>query len=165
VFGVSYRLAVEFYKKTFGLSVPTEEMMRRGEIATEFFVNGIDLFPSTKSVLEELQEMNLRLAASSVSPRTTDNRQPGVSRRVEFACLRRFTAVTKVAEPKPSSITIGETYEEICLNNYACSSVLRLSHPGASTREDTGCAKGEDLCEVKHIGSGNRPFYCWADHD
>jgi beta-phosphoglucomutase-like phosphatase (HAD superfamily) len=34
VVGVSYRLAVEFYKKAFGLSVPTEEMMqRRGEIA------------------------------------------------------------------------------------------------------------------------------------
>src|SRR5436190_23192363 len=40
VLGVSYRLAVEFYKKAFGLSVPTEEMMRRrGEIATEFFAN------------------------------------------------------------------------------------------------------------------------------
>jgi beta-phosphoglucomutase-like phosphatase (HAD superfamily) len=35
VVGVSYRLAVEFYKKAFGLSVPTEEMIRRrGEIAT-----------------------------------------------------------------------------------------------------------------------------------
>ncbi len=29
VVGVSYRLAVEFYKKAFGLSVPTGEMMRR----------------------------------------------------------------------------------------------------------------------------------------
>ena len=72
VLGVSYRLAVEFYKKTFGLSVPTEEMMRRrGEIATEFFANRIDLFPSTKQVLEELRQMNpplrLGLATSSVS--------------------------------------------------------------------------------------------------
>ncbi|HEX3228391.1 MAG TPA: HAD-IA family hydrolase, partial [Pyrinomonadaceae bacterium] len=63
---------VEFYKKTFGLSVPTEEMMhRRGEIATEFFANRIDLFPSTKQVLEELRQMNpplrLGLATSSVS--------------------------------------------------------------------------------------------------
>ena len=34
VLGVSYQLAVEFYKKAFDLSVPTEEMMRRrGEIA------------------------------------------------------------------------------------------------------------------------------------
>ena len=72
VLGVSYRLAVEFYKKKFGLSVPTEEMMRRrGEIATEFFANRIDLFPSTKQVLEELRRMNppvrLGLATSSVS--------------------------------------------------------------------------------------------------
>ena len=72
VLGVSYRLAVEFYKKTFDLSVPTEEMMRRrGEIATEFFANRIDLFPFTKQVLEELRQMNpplrLGLATSSLS--------------------------------------------------------------------------------------------------
>jgi mannitol-1-/sugar-/sorbitol-6-/2-deoxyglucose-6-phosphatase len=72
VLGVSYRLAVEFYKKTYGLSVPTKEMMRRrGEIATEFFANRIDLFPSTKQVLQELRQMNppvrLGLATSSVS--------------------------------------------------------------------------------------------------
>ncbi|MGC2353528.1 MAG: HAD hydrolase-like protein, partial [Candidatus Udaeobacter sp.] len=36
VLGVSYRLAVEFYKKAFGLSAPTGELMRcRGEIAAE----------------------------------------------------------------------------------------------------------------------------------
>ena len=68
VLGVSYRLAVEFYKKTFDLSVPTEEMMRRrGEMATKFFANRIDLFPSTKSVLEELREMNLHLAVATSS--------------------------------------------------------------------------------------------------
>lgn len=72
VLGVSYRLAVEFYKKAFGLSMPTEQMMRRrGEIATEFFANRIDLFPGTKQVLEELRQMNppvrLGLATSSVS--------------------------------------------------------------------------------------------------
>src|SRR3989449_5662342 len=56
VLGVSYRLAVEFYKKAFGLSVPTDELMRRrGEIAADFFANRIDLFPSTKSVLQELR--------------------------------------------------------------------------------------------------------------
>ena len=72
VLGVNYRLAVEFYKETYGLSVPTNEMMqRRGEIATEFFANRIDLFPFTKQVLEELRQMNpplrLGLATSSVS--------------------------------------------------------------------------------------------------
>jgi HAD superfamily hydrolase (TIGR01509 family) len=70
VLGVSYRLAVEFYKKTFGLSVPTDEMMRRrGEIATEFFANHIDPFPSVNPTLEELRQMDLHLgvATSSVS--------------------------------------------------------------------------------------------------
>jgi HAD superfamily hydrolase (TIGR01509 family) len=71
VLGVNYRLAVEFYKKAYGLSVPTEGMMqRRGEIATEFFANRIDPFPSTRQVLQELRQMNppvrLGLATSSV---------------------------------------------------------------------------------------------------
>jgi len=68
VVGVSYRLAVEFYKKAFGLSVPTEEMMRRrGEIATEFFANRVGLFPNVKEVLEELRQMKLRLAVATSS--------------------------------------------------------------------------------------------------
>jgi HAD superfamily hydrolase (TIGR01509 family) len=68
VLGISYRLAVEFYKKTFNLSIPAEEMMRRsGEIAVDFFANKIGLFPSTREVLEELQQMNLRLAVATSS--------------------------------------------------------------------------------------------------
>jgi len=70
VLGVSYRLAVEFFKKAFGLSASTDELIqRRGEIATEFFANRVGLFPSAKEVLQELRRMNLRLtvATSSVS--------------------------------------------------------------------------------------------------
>jgi HAD superfamily hydrolase (TIGR01509 family) len=68
VVGVSYRLAVEFYKKTFGLSVPAEKMMRRrGEIATEFFANRVGLFPNVKKVLEELHQMKLHLAVATSS--------------------------------------------------------------------------------------------------
>src|SRR5438105_10446605 len=68
VLGVSYRLAVEFYKKTFDLSVPTEEMMRRrGEIATDFFANRVGLFPHVKEVLEELRQMKLHLAVATSS--------------------------------------------------------------------------------------------------
>src|SRR4029077_13902422 len=60
VLGVSYRLPGEFYKKAFGLSAPTEEMMRRrGEIAIEFFANRVGLFPNVKEVLEELRPMKL----------------------------------------------------------------------------------------------------------
>jgi len=62
VLGVSYRLAIEFYKKAFNLTAPTEEMMkRRGEIATEFFANKVGLFPGTKELLEELRQMKLPL--------------------------------------------------------------------------------------------------------
>jgi HAD superfamily hydrolase (TIGR01509 family) len=68
VLGVSYRVAVEFYKKAFGLAVPTEELMRRrGEIATDFFANRIGPFPSVKEVLEELRQMNLYLAVATSS--------------------------------------------------------------------------------------------------
>lgn len=68
VLGVSYRLAIEFYKKAFGITAPTEEMMkRRGEIATEFFANKVGLFPSVKEVLQELREMKLRLAVATSS--------------------------------------------------------------------------------------------------
>jgi HAD superfamily hydrolase (TIGR01509 family) len=68
VVGVSYRLAVEFYKKAFGLSVPTEELMRRrGEIATEFFANRVGLFPNVEEVLEELRQMKLHLAVATSS--------------------------------------------------------------------------------------------------
>lgn len=68
VLGVSYRLAVEFFKKAFGLSASTDELIqRRGEIATEFFANRVGLFPSAKEILQELRWMNLRLAVATSS--------------------------------------------------------------------------------------------------
>jgi HAD superfamily hydrolase (TIGR01549 family) len=68
VVGISYRRAIEFYKKTFGLSASTEEMMRRrGEIAAEFFAGRVGLFPCVKGVLEDLRRMRLRLAVATSS--------------------------------------------------------------------------------------------------
>jgi HAD superfamily hydrolase (TIGR01509 family) len=68
VLGVSYRLAVDFYKNAFRICVPVEELMRRrGEIATEFFANRIGLFPSVKATLEQLRDMKLRLAVATSS--------------------------------------------------------------------------------------------------
>jgi HAD superfamily hydrolase (TIGR01509 family) len=65
---VSYRLAVEFYKKVFDLSAPVKELMRRrGQIAIDFFANRIGLFPSAKEVLQELRQMKLRLAVATSS--------------------------------------------------------------------------------------------------
>ena len=42
-------------------------MRRRGEIAAEFFAKLVGLFPSTRAVLEELRQMNLRLAIATSS--------------------------------------------------------------------------------------------------
>jgi HAD superfamily hydrolase (TIGR01509 family) len=68
VLGVSYQLAVEFYKKAFDISAPTGDLMRRrGEIATEFFANRVGLFPHVGEVLEQLHAMNLRLAVATSS--------------------------------------------------------------------------------------------------
>jgi HAD superfamily hydrolase (TIGR01509 family) len=68
VLGVSYRLAVDFYKNAFGLSAPVEELMRRrGEIATEFFADRVGLFPSAKATLEQLHAMGIRLAIATNS--------------------------------------------------------------------------------------------------
>src|SRR4051794_10321013 len=68
VLGVSYPLAVDFYKKAFGISAPSEELMRRrGEIATEFFADRVGLFPHVKEVLEELRAINIRLAVATSS--------------------------------------------------------------------------------------------------
>ncbi|HEY6205894.1 MAG TPA: HAD family phosphatase [Chthoniobacterales bacterium] len=68
VLGVSYKGSVELFKKTFNITAPTEELMRRrGEIATEFFANKIGLFPHVKEVLEELRDMKLWLAVATSS--------------------------------------------------------------------------------------------------
>src|SRR5207245_10407309 len=75
VLGVSYRLAVAFYKKALGLSVPTEELMRRrAEIAIDFFANRVVLFTSSTGVLQELRQMNLRLAVATGPVRATPRR-------------------------------------------------------------------------------------------
>ena len=72
VLGVSYPIAVEFYRTAFHISASTEEMMRRrAEIATEFFAKHIGLFPSATVVLEELQQMSLQLAVGTSSVGTS----------------------------------------------------------------------------------------------
>ena len=72
VLGVSYPIAVEFYKKKFGISAPTGELMRRrAEIAADFFASRVGLFPSARSVLKELRELKLPLAVATSSVSTT----------------------------------------------------------------------------------------------
>jgi HAD superfamily hydrolase (TIGR01509 family) len=72
VLGVSYRVAVEFYKNAFHISASVEELMRRrGEIATDFFANRVGLFPSARTTLEQLREMKLHLAVATSSVSTS----------------------------------------------------------------------------------------------
>src|SRR5258707_7935826 len=96
VLGVSYRLAVEFYKKTFGLSVPTDEMIRRrGEIATDFFANRIDVFPSTKIILQELRQINPHLTVATTS--TTASARPLLP-RPELATFLEVAVTSEESE-------------------------------------------------------------------
>ena len=68
VLGTSYRLAIEFYKKAFNISAPTDELMKRREqIAIDFFANRIGIFPATKPVLQELRQMQLSLGVGTSS--------------------------------------------------------------------------------------------------
>lgn len=80
VLGVSYRLAVEFYKNTFNISAPTEELMRRrGEIATEFFANRVGLFPNVRKVLEDLRGNNAVVGRLCQTPASVGVSQSGAA--------------------------------------------------------------------------------------
>src|SRR5436190_14807932 len=95
VLGVSYRLAVEFYKKAFALSVSAEEMMRRrGEIAVEFFANQVGLFPHVAEVLKDLQQMkfHLALATSSVGA----SARPFLRRHDVTNCFEAIVTVEEI---------------------------------------------------------------------
>ena len=100
VLGVSYPVAIEFYRKTFGVTAPLDELMRRrAEIATEFFAKHIGLFPSTKSVLEELRQMNLRLAVGTSSVSTSA--RPFLDRHQLTAFFEVTVTGDEVARGKP----------------------------------------------------------------
>src|SRR6266542_1851744 len=95
VVGVSYRLAVEFYKKTFGLSAPNEEMMRRrGEIATEFFATRVGLFSRVKEVVQELLK---RLTTANPLPTSSSARRTNLEFPATHALWSRtrFPASTR----------------------------------------------------------------------
>src|SRR4051812_226725 len=114
VLGVNYRLAIEFYRKTFGLNASTEEMMRRrGEIAAEFFADRVGLFPNVREVLEELKQIRpsaserpvrLGLATSSVSA----SARPFLDRH----CLTKFFEVIVTGD----EIEHGKPHPDIYLH-------------------------------------------------
>jgi HAD superfamily hydrolase (TIGR01509 family) len=119
VLGVSYRLAVEFYKKAFGLSVPTVEMMRRrGEIATDFFANRIDVFPSTKPVLQELRQMNLHLAVATSS--VSASARPFLARHELTAFFEVIITGEEVEHGKPHPEIYLRAVEKLGIAADAC---------------------------------------------
>ncbi len=100
VLGVSYRVAVEFYKKAFNLSAPVEELMRRrGEIAAEFFASRVGLFPCAKSVLEQLRAMRLRLAVATSS--VSASARPFLERHMLTPLFEVIVTGDEVARGKP----------------------------------------------------------------
>ena len=121
VLGVSYRLAIEFYKKKFGISAPTEELMRRrGEIATEFFADRVGLFPNAKRVLEELRQMNppvpLALATSSVSA----SARPFLDRHHLTGFFEVIVAGDEIERGKPAPDIYLRTAEKLAIAANEC---------------------------------------------
>jgi HAD superfamily hydrolase (TIGR01509 family) len=119
VIGVSYRLAVEFYKKAFGLSLPSEEMMRRrGEIATEFFANRVGLFPHVKEVLEELRQMKLDLAVATSS--VSASARPFLDRHQLTGFFEVIVTGEEVEHGKPAPDIYLWTAEQLRIPADAC---------------------------------------------
>ena len=119
VVGVSYRLAVEFYKKAFGLSASIDEMMRRrGEIATEFFANRVGLFPNVKEVLEELLQLKLHLAVATSS--VSASARPFLDRHHLTGFLEVIVTGEKVEHGKPAPDIYLRAADKLGIPTNAC---------------------------------------------
>jgi len=119
VLGVSYRLAIEFYKKAFGLSAPVAELMRRrGEIAADFFANQIDVFPLAKPVLQELRQMNLYLAVATSS--VSASALPFLARRGLTAFFEVVVTGEEVEHGKPRPEIYLRAAEKLGIGADAC---------------------------------------------
>jgi HAD superfamily hydrolase (TIGR01509 family) len=119
VLGMSYRLALDFYKHAFSLPAPTEELIRRrGEIASEFFANKIGLFPSAKEVLQELQRMNLHLAVATSSVSTSA--RPFLDRHHLTSFFDVIVTGDEVEHGKPAPDIYLCTAEKLAIPPDAC---------------------------------------------
>jgi HAD superfamily hydrolase (TIGR01509 family) len=119
VLGVSYRVAVEFYKEAFGLSAPTEELMRRrGEIAAEFFASRVGLFPSTKATLEKLRQMNLHLAVATSS--VSASARPFLDRHELTAFFDVIVTGEEIERGKPQPDIYLRAAEKLGITADAC---------------------------------------------
>ena len=128
VLGVSYRLAVEFYKNAFHISASVEELMRRrGEIATDFFANRVDLFPIAKTTLEQLREMKLPLAVATSS--VSASARPLLDRTGIRSLFSVVITGDEVQQGKPHPDIYLRAAEKLGISPEACL-VIEDSHAG-----------------------------------
>jgi len=119
VLGVSYRLAVEFYKNAFHISTSVQELMRRrGEIATDFFANRVGLFPSAKTTLRQLCEMKLRLAVATSS--VSGSARPFLDRTGIRSLFGVVVTGDEVQRGKPHPDIYLRTAEKLGISPEAC---------------------------------------------
>ncbi|HEY4272535.1 MAG TPA: HAD family phosphatase [Candidatus Udaeobacter sp.] len=119
VLGVSYRVALEFYKNAFHIAAPVEELMRRrGEIATEFFAKRVDLFPSAKAALEQLREMKLRLAVATSS--VSNSARPFLERTGIAHFFETIITGDEIGRGKPHPDIYLRTAEKLGVPAAAC---------------------------------------------
>lgn len=119
VLGVSYAIAVGFYKNAFSLAASPEELMRRrGEIAAEFFATKIGLFPAVKEVLEGLRQMQLRLAVGTSSVSTSA--RPFLDRHQLTPFFDVIVTGDEVARGKPHPDIYLRAAEKLGLPADAC---------------------------------------------
>lgn len=101
VLGVSFPLALQFYKDTYKLRAELEELMlRRTAIATDFYAKRIPLFEDVPQVLADLKHMGLRLglATSSVGALVL----PFLERHRITRCFGGVVTGEEVRRGKPS---------------------------------------------------------------
>jgi HAD superfamily hydrolase (TIGR01509 family) len=119
VLGVSYRLAVEFYKDAFHLSASVGELMRRrGEIATNFFANRVGLFPSARETLEQLREMKLQLAVATSS--VSASARPFLERTGIRSLFAVIVTGSEVQRGKPDADIYLKTAKKLGISPEAC---------------------------------------------
>jgi len=119
VLGVSYRLAVEFYKNAFHISASVEELMRRrGEIATDFFANRVGLFPYAKTTLEQLREMKLRMAVATSS--VSASARPFLERTGIKSFFDVIVTGDEVQRGKPHPEIYLQTAHKLGITSEAC---------------------------------------------
>jgi HAD superfamily hydrolase (TIGR01509 family) len=119
VLGVSYRVAVEFYKKAFALGAPIDELMRRrGEIAKEVFADRVGLFPLAKATLEQLHATGVRLAVATSS--VSASARPFLNRHGLTGFFDVIVTGDEVERGKPDPEIYLRTAEKLSILADAC---------------------------------------------